>query len=366
MKGPSLKIPSLKLPTLNSLPLNLQTLKKLPIPNLFAPRGNLLGMDMGSGAAKFLHLRGQKSPYHMLRAWTDRRQGEGFKDLVSDHIREFGYSKYKTATAIADEKAENYEFRLPKLQGEELETAIQWELKKAIASAEFIYHDLMVFQQATGVEVQCTVATKELVSQSYEQGKSFGLVPTTLETESAALACAAEAVFGREKCQRMAIVDMGYSSFRLIFIHSARVVFTRALYFGLNTLFDTLSKELGLTTQEASDLFTKICLQDDVPDDKFRAVETALQGHIYNLCEEFRRSEMFVREQKGFEDLHELRVCGGGGCFPTSVDLLSRQLPDKKIAPLNPFLAVKKLPKGMPPSVGPLWACAFGLSLRKK
>jgi Tfp pilus assembly PilM family ATPase len=94
------------------------------------------------------------------------------------------------------------------------------------------------------------------------------------------------------------------------------------------------------------------------------AAERNLQELLYTLCEEFRRSEFFVRDQKSRADVGEVLLCGGGACLPFAVDYLTKHLSEKKVDVLNPFATAKSLPDGTDVKAGPLWACALGLALR--
>lgn len=334
----------------------------------FGQRSALVGVDPGSWSIKAIQCDNHSAPFAIRNCVQTLRSEDAAEQTVKESLAKLGYQNNRGAFSLADEKVENHEFHLPALPKKELETAVEWEIKKTIASPDYVFHDVLTFPGTEGFDVQCVVSAKDVVKNRFEEGKQLGLRPTFLETESSALlACLGGMKIGRP-LNRIAILDLGYSTFRLIFLHKERVSFTRSLYFGLATLNHLVASQLGIMPQEVQRLYET--LRVDQPVDPSQAagalLERSLQEQLYTLCEEFRRSEFFIRDQKSFEEIEEVYVCGGGACLPFVVDYLAKHLSDKKFVVLNPFLKVKSLPAGIDPAQGPLWACALGLSLRGK
>jgi Tfp pilus assembly PilM family ATPase len=322
----------------------------------------LLGVDVGTYGAKVAKASGKKGSL-------------SFKSLFFQpgadpvQLRKFVDEKKLTnsgaAFAIADEKVENHEFRLPKLSAKELATAVDWEIKKAVASPEYAYHDVLQFIGEEGVDVQCVVASKDIVQSRYDEAKSIGFAPKTLETESAALLAVLKLFYEGKTIEKAILFDMGYSAFRLIFVYKDRVTFTRSLYLGMGPVVQAVLADGAVKPEEINGLLQKLSIEP-VPDapPALTLLERQMQESLYTLCEEFRRSEFFVRDQKGLEEAEDIFLCGGGACVPFTLQYLQNHLAEKKIQTLNPFQWAKRTPIGFEESSGPLWACAIGLSMR--
>ena len=86
-----------------------------------------------------------------------------------------------------------------------------------------------------GKSFGAVVAARDVVNSIYESAQKSGLSPRYLETESSALLSCVRSL-RTPSPNRIAIIDLGSSSFRLIFLHGGRVSMTRSLYFGLASL----------------------------------------------------------------------------------------------------------------------------------
>lgn len=299
--------------------------------------GPLVGIDTGHHATKAIRIAPAGSAYDVQDAFlVNQDAGE---TEVTERLATRGYLKQNAAFSLADESVETHSFRLPKLPNDELDTAIQWELKKTIASPDFVFHDVLKHQAPNGVDVECVVVAKDVVNSLYEVGRRYGLTPAYLETESSALLSCVRTLRKGDP-NRLVVVDLGHSSFRLVFLHHGRVSLTRSLYFGLGSLVNE---------------------GDPAPTGEERGVKEGL----YNLGEEFRRSEYFAKDKKGLDEIEEILLCGGGATLEPAVAYLREHLSDKKVSVLNPFASLTKPPEGVLPAAGPAWAVAFGLAVRE-
>lgn len=339
---------------------------KLPGLKGMGKRKGTLGVDPGSWSLKVVTAANAAAPFDIQTCIMSVRSEDAAEETVKEAIANGGYLKTRAAFSLADEKIENHEFKLPKLAKKELDTAIEWEIKKAVASPDYVYHDVLTYETEAGFDVQCVVAAKDIVKNRFEEGKLLGVQPTFLETESSALLACASAMRPGKPLDRAVIIDLGYSTFRLIFIHKGRISFTRSLYFGLATLSHQVAGQVGAMPHEVQQRLHDLSPETpaDPANPMMSVLERNFQELLYTLCEEFRRSEFFTRDQKGLEEISEILLCGGGACLPFAVDYLKKHLSEKTLGVLNPFEGAKHLPEGIEVGSGPLWACALGLSLR--
>lgn len=332
----------------------------------FLPGGSPLGVDVGAAGAKVIQCSGSKKGL-TLKNILFQPAGEDFvSGKFKDAVEAKKLHKLNASFSIADEKVESHEFKLPALEAKELATAIDWEVKKTVTSPEFAFHDVVTYPGKNGTDVQCVVASKDIVQSRYDEAKGYGFKPAFLETESAALLAVAKVAREGKEIEKAAIVDLGHSAFRLIFVHGDRVSFTRSLYLGLAPVVQAVMADSALTFPQMIQLMKE--LKNDASSDNAQpslaALERQIQESLYTLCEEFRRSEFFAKDQKGLDEVEDIYLTGGGACVPYAVQYIQNHMAEKKISTLDPFSWVKKLPEGIDPASGPLWSCAVGLSLR--
>jgi type IV pilus assembly protein PilM len=328
--------------------------------------GGCLGVDVGASGTKVIQASGSRRAFSVKSILFQEANADLTSGKFKDSVQKKRLSNVTAAFSIADEKVESHEFKLPKLEKKELQTAIDWEIKKTITSPDFAFHDVLTFEGTEGVEVQCIVASKDVVQSRFEEAKNFGFKPGYLETESAALLAAAKVARDMKPIEKAAIVDLGHSAFRIIFVHQDRVSFTRSLYLGLGPLVQQVMTDGNLTNDQVIALFKELKTQGagEGSHALLPVVERQMQESLYTLCEEFRRSEFFAKDQKSLEEVEDIFLTGGGACIPYAVQYIQNHLTEKKISTLDPFAWMKTIPEGMDPASGPLWACAVGLSLR--
>lgn len=347
--------------------LRLPTWKDIKLPALPSLGGKAcLGVDIGSYAIKILRISSPRLPLGIKTCVWQKLGEDVGSGRFRGRVESLSLAKAAAAFSIPDERVETHDFSLPKLQAKELETAIEWEVKKTLASPEHVTHDTLTFETTQGYNVQCVVAAKEIVTSRFEEGVGLGLSPEFLEPESSALLATVKFLSGEKSIDRAAILDLGHSSFRLIFIHGDRVSFTRSLYLGLGPIGESLPSEAAGGNFKWEEAFKELGrpVSERSPHPAITFLESQLQESLYTLCEEFRRSEFFAKDQKQLPEVNEIFLCGGGACIPLAVEYLSKQLQEKKVTVLDVFKQVKRLPSDVDPTSGPIWACALGLCLR--
>lgn len=340
------------------------SLAQLDLKSLFESK-ICVGVDLGSHSIKAMHAAKGVLPLKINRCLT-HFQSEANEAFLQNSFRQAGLVKKPAGFALSDEKVEVHEFQLPMLKGKELETAIDWEVRKAVTSPEFAYHDHNLSSNSTGYDVNCLVAAKEVVEARFAEGKNLHLNPRFLEPESSALLATAKLLQGKKDLDRVAIVDIGHLAFRLVFVHGGRISFVRSIYPGLQPVCDSLAENGVAAIADQITLFRRVRMNQESPEEDpvVGFAERLLQESLYTLCEEIRRSEFFAKEQKNIADIEKILLCGGGACVPYTFDYLANHLTEKQVEVLNPFKVAKRVPDGLDITGGPAFACALGLSLR--
>lgn len=316
----------------------------------------LWGFDKGSLWARCIRLSRHSFE---VKSHFSIKCSDPAKDEVKQFVRPF--SSYEAALSLPDEKVEVQTITLPKMPNREVPAAVNWELKKIYPSLDMYFHEYLAYPLNTGFEVQCFVTPKDLIRETFMDAKNWGLIPSSLESDALALFhCLRE--INQQKLDRVAIIDLGFSSFRLIFIHQNRFSFLRTIYIGLGVICEKAS-DLQVDPEDLPYVLNITSEDGDGPV-AFLSILRQCHETLYTLCDEMERSEGFLKREKELEGITHVYLSGGGACISSIVNYLKKHLPEKTVETLNPFLKMKHLPPQLEQSSGPFWATAVGLALR--
>lgn len=327
----------------------------------------MVGLDAGTRTLKLVKLSSFKVPFEFEQCMTFVRREDFSPSVVKSRTSRFEQGAHSVALSVADEKIQNYEFKTPKMPKSELDTAIRWELKKHVTGLDNIYHDVIINETSEGHDVECVVAPKKVVKEYYKTAQDYGLEPCSLETESSSLCACADAMKEGDELDKVALIDLGLTSFRLIFIHNGKVSFTRSLPFGFASFYQRISSQWNFSHDEIVKLAHELKSEEsDTAKAPLVALERMLHESLNMLLEEFRASEIHIKDKKDLPEIDEIFLCGGGACVEAVVEYLQHSFSEKKMGVLDPFKKARSIPKGIDPKSGPIWACAVGLALREQ
>ncbi len=305
------------------------------LPKIIFGKKELVGIDSGRSNVKLIKASIGNPTKVLCKSFSF---SETVKNEITSYIKEKKLVKKKLALSLADENVENHLFKIPKLSPEEAQKAIEWEIKKVLPSSDFVIKDILTTETEDKINVECIIAPKDIVQNRYNEAKAYGLIPQYLETESSAILAYLMKINPGLTLNNIAVIDLGFSSFRIIFINSSRISFTRALYLGFS----------GLNSAQL------------LEDKEKRSIELVTLATM--VSEEFERSVIFGIE-KGLEKVNKVYLCGGGACNEKLVAELNNLLKQYEVSVLDPFksgyfMSEEKV------SCGPLWVCACGLVTR--
>jgi len=328
-------------------------------------RGPLMGMDKGTFATKLVQVTKKRAPFSILKSELVIASEPDTLSRLKRTVDRLKEQKRHTCMSISDGEVEMHEFRLPRLPEGELANAIDWELRKIVPELDGYVYDTIIWPQTEDQLVQCFVVPEQRVRTAHDEISTIGLTPSILETESSSLCALVKILSPHIPLDRISIIDLGYSSYRLIYIHEGRVVLTRPLYFGVASLYRQFSLEARM---EPAEVHSFVLQMEQCAPENYNSSQSQLlrlfQESLYTLCEEFHRTEQFLKEQKAFEPAQKIYLAGGGACIPPALEYMRQHLIED-IELLNPFRDFSQMPHGVPSQSGSVWACAVGLSLRE-
>ena len=137
----------------------------------FLPAESIVGIDAGLWSLKAVRVVRSDRSFSIDWAFLESPTVSGWPERLKKSLQDKRLLGARAAFSLADEKIESHDFHLPKLEEKELETAVGFEVKKTIASPDFVFHDVVATEGAQGVEVQCVMASKEIVRSRFDEGK---------------------------------------------------------------------------------------------------------------------------------------------------------------------------------------------------
>jgi len=269
-------------------------------------------------------------------------------NILKNSISKVKGAKIKTKYVIAslpEEKAFLQVIKMPILKEEELKSAVKYEAENYIPlPIEEVYLDFQIvkplYNHVDHLDILIAALPKKTIDPYVEILKKAGLKPLALEIESQATARAL--VKNQVAPFPLLIIDFGATRTSFIVFSGYSLRFTSSIAVCGETFTRAISKNLGISFQEAEKIKIRYGLTDNV---KTKIKDTAereiKKGRIFeilapsltDLTEQIKKHLSFYRTHTSFEHLsadgkgvQEILLCGGGANMKGICEFLSREL----------------------------------------
>jgi type IV pilus assembly protein PilM len=225
----------------------------------------------------------------------------------------------------------------------------------------FDYHVLSINEKTIVVQV---VAVAEAVVASYIRCfTTAGLIPVSFELDGQAIA---RALLAPTDEKSYMIIDLGANRTGITIITSGAAVYTSTLEFGGRVLTEALSKELGISMDEAQALKHEHGLSAV---GEHKNIFSILMNGISTLKDEINRRYVYWHERKSqfgdFPNIDTIYICGGHSNLRGLTDYLSVTL-KLRVVQANPWvncLSLDSVIPKMPYETSMSYVTAIGLAL---
>jgi type IV pilus assembly protein PilM len=256
---------------------------------------------------------------------------------------------------------------LPKVERKLIMEQLKFEAEQHIPfdinNVTLGYHLLPVSPAPDTMELLLIASQNEVMRQYIDVVEAAGQKCQTIDVAGFALANLFELNYGKISNEVIAIFNIGAMVTNFVAIQNGEIIFCRDVPVGGNTYNAELTKNFGLTEQEAESLKLSAAKGQEVPE----GVSQTLVQVSEQIIEEIRNSIEFLSVTNQGLKLSRGWFTGGGSLTPGLVDKMAQSF-DLKSEILNPFRKIKigrKINAGYIQQVAPFISISLGLGLRQ-
>lgn len=364
----------------------------------FFDTGSLLGLDIGSHAFKYVHLkktgRGLKllncGSYSIPKPSVDESDEERKQRIARILQKKFRHKKFRNELIICAVSGMDVLFQnvqVPKMGKKELEKAIPWACRKDFpfpieeTIIEYLKLENTASQSGGKLDIFVAAAQKSAVANQLDVLKRANITPDKISTVPSALWTLFRTLKKKEASLCHGLLDIGSHSSHIVFVNAGELQFGREISTGSEQFTESLTgsifvdgKEIDLSEEEAEALKR----QHGFPQSRNgRKTEegiplqeiTVMMGPVLErLVSEIKRTRDFFKERFRVEKVVGFYITGGGALMPNLSELLEKEL-DTPVQILNPFeyISLKKFgDRQTLLDIGPRFAVATGLALDRR
>jgi type IV pilus assembly protein PilM len=345
---------------------------------MFFSSKKVIGLDLGSSSIKMaeLKLSGKTAELENfasvqtpLQAVTNGEisdsflLGEAIKSLYSEQR----FSRKNANVGMWGNSAIVKKISLPKRDPKELQDQIKFEAQQYLPfdiSQVTLEHHILPFSSAPDMmDVLIIAAQNDFIGKYVEVTTFAGLKCKIIDVSSLALANIFEFNYGRFN-EPIALFNFGASSTQFLVVLQGEVLFVRDIPVGGFHFTNEISKNMGITLEEAEALKLSQASAADVPENTRTFMNMALDY----VTEEIRNSIDFYSASGGDAQITKAYFTGGASL----TEGMTEHLQDVLKIPfeqLNPLIRIKPANKKLTPEflsqVNPFLATTLGLALRE-
>lgn len=348
------------------------------------------GLDFSDLSLRIMGLK-KRGRFLDLVSWNELRMNKGVIEqgeikqeeklirYIKEAIKEVNGEKIKTKYVVAslpEKKAFLQVIKVPKMEKEELATAIPFEAENYIPlPIEDVYLDFQLIPLASNnsdhFDILIAALPKETVDPYVYCLKKAGLIPKALEVESQSIVRAL--IKNNISPSPIFIIDFGKSTSSFIIFSGSSLCFTSSVPLNSQKITETISKNLKVSLEEAEKLKIKYGLRGPKKDPKSEKIEKLITPLVLELAKEAKKyidyyqSHTKIPAFAGKGKIEKVLLCGKGANLKDLPSFISSKL-KIPVEHANPWVnilpeSIKKVPKlEFNESLG--YTTALGLAIR--
>lgn len=249
-----------------------------------------------------------------------------------------------------------------KLIMEQLKFEAEQHIPFDINNVTLSYHLLPFTSNPDTIDILLIAAQNEVIRQYMQTVETSSLKTSVVDVAGFALANIFELNYGKLANEVIALLNVGSQVTNFVAVQNGEVIFCRDVPVGGSSYNSELSKNFGLTYQEAESLKLSAAKGQEVPE----GVSQTIAQVNEQILEEIRSSIDFLTVTNQGLKMNRCWYTGGGSLTPGLIDKMSHSL-DMKFETLNPYRKVsvgRKVNMGYLQQVAPFVSVALGLGLR--
>ena len=342
----------------------------------FGPK-KLLGLDIGSTSIKIAELdtaRGgatlqsfMMAPMPPLALGTGEIADIGGVGVILQKVfRDLKSKRNTVALGMWGTSVLVKRISVPKVEKKLIMEQLKFEAEQHIPfdinNVTLSYHPLPFSSAPDTMDLLLIAAQNEVIRQYMQVVETAGQKCQTVDVAGFALSNIFELNYGRISNEVVGVFNIGAQVTNFVAIQNGEVIFCRDVPVGGGTYNAELSKNFGLTFQEAESLKLSAAKGQEVPE----GVSQTILNVNDQIIEEIRNSIEFLSVTNQGLKLSKGWFTGGGSLTPGLVEKMAKTF-DIRSEILNPFRKVtigRKVNSSYLQQVAPFVAISLGLGLR--
>jgi type IV pilus assembly protein PilM len=309
---------------------------------LFKNKRSAIGLDVGSRITKAAQLRmsDQTAEIIALAAVPRLRPGVPLDSEEIGHLRRIlrrqGFTGHRVVLAVPEEKLLRGIFDLPpRVNGAPVAQLARMELSRIHhvepGSFELIHWGASASGAGnTSAQTVAVACPHEAATELLDTMEASGLDVQALDVRTAATARVCKSLTLASPALT-AVLDLGWSSAKLLFVSGAAVVYERLLKCELGKLVETLSRRFRLSNEAACQVIDAVGLTrssagQELDPGVLEAIQQVVESHLGTLVEELQTPFSYASHQYHQAGIQRLLLTGGGARIPGLPDYLQERL----------------------------------------
>jgi type IV pilus assembly protein PilM len=337
-----------------------------------------IGLDLGSSTIKLAELKVSKGSAVLENfAYVQTPQSALSNGDITDTFvigeavkllyKEQKFSRKNACVGMWGTTAIVKKITIPRTEAKNLKEQIKYEAQQYlpfdISQVTIEYHVLPFSQSAEQMDVLIVAGQNESINKYLEVSVFADLKCSVIDVSCIALSNIFEFNYGKLN-EPVGLLNFGSNSTQFVVVYQGEVIFARDIPVGGFHFTNEISKNMGVTLEEAETLKFSQANQTEVPENTRTFMNMALDY----VTEEVRNSIDFYSSSSGDLFLTKIYYTGGASQTLGLIEHLSEIL---KITfePLNPLLKIKPGNKKFTPQyleqITPFLSVSLGLALRE-
>ena len=340
----------------------------------------IVGIDIGKEYTKVVYFNEKKGIVSLSHAFREETpdemiSNEGIdEEIIVDFLKNmFSTHKLKNkhvAISLNSAGVITKTLTMPLVADEEIEQAIMWEAEQyapfGMEQVNVDYHLFEKNEEKKEMTVLIAIAKRDIINSYKNAFRKAGIKLEIVDVDVFSLYNAFEANHPEKSQKHNLLVDLGYSSTKLIFVNKGLPVFSRYIDFGFFYIVDDALEILDIKPQEIELILSNP--RHDKHDDLIGFINDKLSGLYAQLSNSIAFYKTNILELE--EDIDNIIFSGIMGVLLEKIDIYTvKNLLNIDVMNFNPFdFAVKdRVVEGfdeVTSSLSSFYCIAAGLSLR--
>jgi type IV pilus assembly protein PilM len=343
----------------------------------FSQSKNVVGIDIGTSAAKLVELEESKGGYSLKNFGIAPIPKDAIvngslanREAVIEAITQLvGDLKIKTKDVVASISGHPViikKIAMPMATDEEVSETIQFEAEQYIPfDLEEVNLDFQILgaheEKQDQMNVMLVAAKKAMITEYTEAISDAGLRMVILDIDVFALENMFTINYPSEEGQYIALVDVGASVINMNVLKSGTSAFTRDVFLGGNQITEEIQNQLSVSFDEAESLKT------GQGGDQAEAVESIVVTGCTSIATEIQRTIDFFTST-AYGEISKVYVSGGGAKMAGLKSVLEERVgvPAEVMNPLEKIhIDSRHFDATYVEEIAPLAAVGVGLAIRR-